>query len=96
MKKILLIAGVALLLFPLMAGCQREVTVIPAPQQQPSVIVNPPQQPGVIVVPGRPCPPPYYPPPRPGIHIDINSRPGYQWCNRCGVWVQVGHPHHCR
>ncbi len=75
-------------------GCQREVTVVPQQpqQQQPNVIVNP-QQPNVIVVPGRPS----CPPPRPGgIHIDINPRPGYRWCNRCGVWVSVHSAHHCR
>lgn len=72
-----------------LTGCQKETTtIIPAPQQ-----------PNVIVVPGRPQTPP--PHPRPGIHIqtpgvDINVRPGYRWCNRCGVWIQTGHTHHCR
>jgi hypothetical protein len=88
MKKIL-IFGLAFLLF--VTGCQKEVTVVPAPQQQPQQ--QPPSN-NIIVVPGRPqCPPP---PPGGGIHIDINSRPGYRWCNRCGVWVHVGTPHHCR
>jgi hypothetical protein len=93
MKKTLLAGCVGVILFA--TGCQKDVTVVPVPQpqQQQPIIVNPqPQQPGVIVVPGRPqCPPP-----RPGVHIDINTHRNYRWCNRCGVWVHINGAHHCR